>query len=182
MSEMSQKLLLIPLHRGEKRLREGKWFAWGHTAGNWLRWDSNSKGVMQGIFLVIHPFVDSQYLNPPHCLWCTTRSSFPHLARTEMSLLLISIQRHKDSYLLIIYCPLHLHVPLSCTSSRILLLTICFPSCQEHTSFLTKVSITQQLFSFLGIVEKRCWSDKIRIGHWRPWETMVSETAWFTLS
>lgn len=157
-------MLLLQLHRGEKRLRERKWFSWGHTAREWWRWYSNSGSVTQDPFscysrlciLAVSEPSTSSLLVPQGVL-------SPIVAGTEMSLLFISASIYKNSYLLWLSTAPFIFTFLSLALLHVFLIwTICVLSCQEQaSSFLINVAggFTQQLCSFLCVVEKRCWSN-----------------------
>lgn len=149
-------------------VREGKWFTWGHTAGEWLR------GIltqMQDPLFLYSPFTYSPYPAPPlHLRYVPWGLPSSIIIGTEISLLPFWTP---DTILLSGYLLPH---PFPC-SSLLHLLFIYFFFGQSVFLFLRKILLSfwsRQLAylhsnMLLCVAGQKSWSDKVRTGHWTPW-------------
>lgn len=142
---------------GKLRVREGKRFAWSHTAGEWLR------GILtQGMWFKTHPPVFTIYTltlsgSSTSTLVCTTRSSFLHRYRHgNFFTSLLSPRRHLIFWsstapaisMFLSFAP-SLHV--------FLLWAICIPFSQRILSFWSRQLLCSHSDILLCVAGQRPW-------------------------
>lgn len=157
--------------------REGKWFAWGHTTGEWLRWILTQGCDATPTLLVLTLPILTVFRSSTSSLVCTQHFPSSITAGTEMALLPLWPQTQFCS--LVISCP---H-PFPCSSLlQLPFISFCFgqftfPLLRSILlSFWSRQLVGWHSSMLLYIVGKWHWGDKGRTGNWSPWR---ADEPWF---
>lgn len=150
------------------RVREGMWFASGHTARGWLRWSRTRGCDATSTLLVFTLYTQTVFWASTSSLVCTPVSSFLHHCRHWDSFASCLNPKHNllwsstapcISVFLSLAPPLHflLFGQFAFALPRNILLP-----------FWSRQLVCWHSNTFLYVVEQRHRGDKVRTGHWRP--------------